>query len=75
MAMFASGQIFAYSRPTPFLFDSILKEDKNIAISSVCPKEVYPRFERERNIFIEESLSLSLLFDVNIFFTCLKAKR
>ena len=58
--MFASGQIFAYSRPTPFLFDSILKEDKNIAISSVCPKEVYPRFERERNIFIEESLSLSL---------------
>lgn len=75
--MFASGQIFAYSRPTPFLFDSILKEDKNIAISSVCPKEVYPRFERERNIFIEESLSLSLslLFDVNIFFICLKAKR
>lgn len=60
--MFASGQIFAYSRATPSLpFDSILKEDKNITILSVCPKGVPKPDLKAKYLISSFSLSLSII--------------
>lgn len=68
--MFASGQIFAYSRATPsLLFDSILKEDKNITILSVCPKGVPKPDLKGSEIFNLLFFSLSFYYSIMLTFS------
>ena len=70
MAMFASRQIFAYSRATPSLpFDSILKEDKNITILSVCPKGVPKPDLKGSEIFNLLFFSLSFYYSIMLTFS------